>query len=168
MLLKLEKAIKDFLKDSGLKALDDVKEYRHINVNELQRWTRGTVVDAVITGGDHSAYNNEIRQSINISVLVLTEMPRGVEERHKRLYPVLQGILHLLAGENLGLDISPLVPGIFSDITFEELASVGAIAWQIDFSTDYTLETASKEEAETLIELGLTYSFGDTEILRED
>jgi hypothetical protein len=162
MLLTLENTIRDYLKNAGLA---DIKEYRHIDVSKLERWTRGTVVDVLTSGGNHSVYNNEIRQSANISVVVLTEAPRSTEERHKRLYPILQGILHLLSGEDLGLDISPLTPGAFRDVSFEELSSIGAIAWQIDFSTDYTLETASKEEAEQMIELAISYTFGGGDII---
>jgi hypothetical protein len=167
MLLILEETIKKYLIDSGLAALDDVKEFRHIDVTKLERWTRGTVVDVIVTGGSHSQYNNEIRQTVNISVVVLTEAPRSTEERHKRLYPVLQGILHLLSGEDLGLDIAPLAPGAFRDITFAELAGGGAIAWQIDFTTDYTLEVASKEDAAEMITLGVRYSDGTEEIIKE-
>ncbi|MDR2104640.1 MAG: hypothetical protein LBP51_02685 [Deferribacteraceae bacterium] len=155
------------MKGSGLPALEDVKEYRHIDISSRQRWTRGTVVDVVVTGGNHTPYNNEIRQNLNVSVVVVTEAPRSADERNKRLYPVLQGILHLLSGEDLELDIAPLIPGAFRDISFDDLTSIGAIAWQIDFTTDYTLETVSKEDAEEMIELGVSYSFGGSDTIRE-
>lgn len=167
MFLEIEAAIEAYLKQSGLPVFDKkAVSFDYINPDDQTRWRRGTVIDIITLGGDHETYNNEIRQSAQISVIVVTEAPKSVEERRKKIYPMIQAIMSLLSWKDLNLPIDPLIPGRYADITTRELSQIGMAVWQLDFTTNYTLELLPEDEAMELLEIALNYlDLGETDIV---
>lgn len=158
MFLEIESAIEAYLQQSGLEVLDPkAVTYQYINPEKPTRWTRGAVLDIITLGGDHQAYNNEIRESIQISVIIVTEAPRSMDDRRRKIYPIIQAVMSLLAWEDFDLHIAPLEPGRFMDITTRELDNIGMAVWRLDFATDYTLELLPREDALELLQITLNY-----------
>jgi hypothetical protein len=81
----------------------------------------------------------------------------GEEERRAGVYPILLGALGMLTNKKLGLDIHPLRPVSFQNITAPEDAVKGAIVFRLQFQTYFTLSVADERAATDLVSVGLSF-----------
>jgi hypothetical protein len=99
--------------------------------------------------------------SLTVIVTVLFTSSKGEEARRKGIYPIIEAILSGLACEALGLDIKPLEPLKIRNVTDEDLASEGLMAWEMEFATGYQFRRLPDAEITGLLLLGLNYYLQD-------
>lgn len=150
----IEQAAVDALKATGLSDIPAV----NIDVGipsdrNVPPWVR-----ALVTGIDFKKLTiNKYKAAIVLSVGIEVKNLKGDRERREKAYPVIRGVLLLLAGNRLGLDIDPLVPLRANDTTpYDEESSVGTLRYQIDFSTA-TQITVPEADAGDLLKLSVDY-----------
>src|SRR5574341_803642 len=81
----------------------------------------------------------------------------GLEsDRRKKIYPVLEAALGMLTLQSLGLDIHPLEPVSFQNITTPEDAAKSAIIFRMIFSTNFEVTKTDYEQTSNLLKVLLT------------
>lgn len=81
-------------------------------------------------------------------------------DRRKGLYPILEGVIQGLMGNDLGLAIKPLAPVKFNNVTDKELMAAGVTAFRLEFATTFTFKPTAEDGAE-LLRIGLDYFLQD-------
>src|SRR6185295_7597320 len=73
------------------------------------------------------------------------------------LYPFVLSTMSFLSGQDLGLNISPLVPVQFQNTTEQADMDLGRMNFMIEFSTSYYFNRLDDEAASTLLRAGIDY-----------
>jgi len=94
---------------------------------------------------------------INIYLTIKFKNLRNEKQRRHGIYPILQGILEALTLQDLGLEIEPLKPKAFGNITTDNQAVAGILVFQMAFETDYYLAKIEEESIIDLFKIGLGY-----------
>jgi len=96
-----------------------------------------------------------------IIVLVMFENFANEDKRRAGMNIILEGIVLKLAGNSLGLDIKPLTPVDWNDVTDDALAGEGLLLFELVFSTEFDLRPPENDEEEDLLTVGLSYYLQD-------
>jgi len=126
-----------------------------------QLLTANAVAVAVLEGSFTHVARYSWRQDCTVSVLVKFKNMQSEEARRKGINPLVKGIILLLAGQKLGLDIRELQPKSFRDVTNEEKYVGGVIEYLLEFTTSFTIERQDDEAVTDLITIGLNYYLQD-------
>ncbi|KQC03149.1 MAG: hypothetical protein APR55_07125 [Methanolinea sp. SDB] len=155
MMIEIESAVVERLRAGGLPIRDA----------EIQKGTAGIVTPRVlvsIEAGDFSKISQKsYRWDVTILVSAVFKNWKSEGDRRRGLYPILEGIVSLLMLQTLGLDIQPIRPLRMQNITDDAMAEAGLFAYQISFSTSFTVNRADEEEAADLLRIGLEYYLHD-------
>lgn len=88
----------------------------------------------------------------------------GPKGRRAGLYPMVLGTIGILVGQNLNIDIEPLMPaGSAQEIFHKGLKEKGLLAYKISFETSFDVDRFDDETAEKLIALGNYYYLDNRE-----
>ncbi|HRR42346.1 MAG TPA: DUF1834 family protein, partial [Syntrophales bacterium] len=88
--------------------------------------------------------------------IVFSDM-QSEAQRRKGVYPILEGIILSLIGQSLGLEIAPLRPVSFQNVTTREHGEKGLIVYELELATKFNLKAASDETVTDLCAIGLSY-----------
>ena len=114
-------------------------------------------VDVIVGGGVFEKVGQHRRLKPSVYVIVTFSNLRSVADRRKGVYPILESIVALLARNNLGLAIDPLIPKRLDNITEKEEAADAKIVFQLEFETGFVIEEITDEVATDLLRVGLNY-----------
>jgi len=156
MLTDIEEKIVEIL-DAGITgvhrvSVDEAHSARALNV---------PVVDVIVGGGAFARVAQHYKLTAQVYAIVTFQHLRSVADRRKGVYPILEAIIGLLAGNTLGLAISALVPRRLDNITEEREAQEGKIVFQLEFETSFTAAAQTEEELKDLLAIGLNYYLQD-------
>lgn len=99
------------------------------------------------------------RQAVSAVLLVTFKNIRSEEDRRKGINPIIQGMVSLLGGQDLGLGIKELTPERWKDVTDAEDEQAGEIVYTLQFGTSFLVERVDPEAATAtdLLRIGLNY-----------
>ncbi len=162
----------EILADIERKAIDRLKtkgKLPHVSAFEIKKENdlapvtpciRNVIADGKFTSKGQISY----RVDITLYVIIIFKHVSDEESRRKGIYPILAGVVSLLAGQELGLKIDELVPLSFREITNREDTDSGLIVFQVPFATHFNIEKVSDEQAADLIAIGLNYYLDPSKI----
>ncbi len=151
MILEIEQKIIAKLQSAGLH-IKDIEQSK--NIAKL----RYPAVFVSVEAGKYTPISNNTRKcEVSIILSIILKDVRSEEQRRNSLYPLVEGITALFFLENLTLDISPIVPLAFRNVTQEALAEQGYIIYEIELKTAYNLTKLTESEADELLKVGLSY-----------
>lgn len=154
MLVELENAIlaKINLEDIAAKIFD-------FKTNRATRKENVPTVFVELDGAEFTfAEDDKFFQDVSILLTVVFKILKGEEDRRAGIYPILEGITQSLQLQNLGLDIEPIQPRNFKNITDPEDAERGEIIFQMEFWTQYTVDKAAEDPPPSnLLTIGVKY-----------
>lgn len=158
MLTEIEKKTVERLKAKGLNA----------NLVEIDSGKKKTIIKTPavlchIESGKLAKVGNKIRVDVDMYLSMIFRNFMDEEERRKGIYPIIEGTIGILSFNKLGLDIGPLVPVGFNNVTNEEDIDRGLIVFYIHFRTFYYIEKIDDEEAGQLLTIGIKYYLQEPE-----
>lgn len=151
---QLEQSAVDTLVATGLSGIPNVNVGVGVpSERAVAPWVRALITDIRFRKLTTNKYKAQIVLSVGLEVANL----KGDKERREAAYPVIRGILVLLANNNLGLDIDQLVPLRASDTTpYEIETNLGTLRYQIDFQTGMQIDIPETDAAD-LLKLSVDY-----------
>lgn len=108
--------------------------------------------------------DRSINLSPTVSLYLVFKSVARPDQRRAGMYPIVLGVIGLLSGSRLDLDIEPLLPVSADEIYHEQLKKTGSIGYRLRFKTDFDCELIDTGDAVNLISLGLTYYDGPTDV----
>jgi hypothetical protein len=155
MLVAIETAILDLL---GARDL----QVRDIDIDKLKA---GIIHPAVFVSTEEGSFTKEGQKSfrcgVRIFLVVVFHNVKGEKERRQGLYPIVLGITGLLMLKTLGLDIAPIRPVRFRNVTTEAFRKMNLCAYEIELATAFSLKAEDQELADELLRIGLNYYLQD-------
>ncbi len=79
------------------------------------------------------------------------------DTRRNTVFPLLTGALNILALQDLGLTIDPLLPVSFQNITSADDVTAGLLVYQLQFKTYFYIEKMDDEAVTDLLKVALDY-----------
>lgn len=153
MIAEIELEILDWLGSAGLGIRNsDIKKGDSIQYPAVFVYTE--------TGKFSKSTMTKYRCELGVFVLIAFRDVKSEKRRRHGLYPILEGVIQGLMLNDLGLDIDPLVPKGFRNITDKEMAAGDVLAYQIDFATAFTVKPP-EETTVDLLRIGLEYYLQD-------
>lgn len=157
MITEIENAIIDRLETGGL-AVRDI---------DVRKGAKGIIYPAVFVSTEIGNYSKVTQTKFKCepTILVAVVFKHHASEKKRRhgIYPILEAVLLRLMLQTLGLEIKPLRPIRFRNITDRDLAEDGLLAYQFEFATSYVVEMVDDEVVEDLLKVGLEYYLQDPE-----
>lgn len=157
----------DILTDIEQKTIDRLVA-KGLPVGKVAAQAQGTktFVDAsanvaIVDGSFEQKGQISFRCDANLYVVLKFTSNRSEEDRRKGIYPIVLAVLSMLMLQDLGLQITPLVPVRFREITGEEDWKNGQILYMLQFKTSFALEMVDDEAAVDLLRLGLSVYLQD-------
>ena len=148
---QIEDAIVQRLKGKGL-------QVRDIDIQKgIEGIAQPAVYVAIEDGRFEQVSNYTFKQILSIFLYIVFKHLRTEKERRRGIYPILEGIAGTLTLQDLGLAIEPLKPIRFRDITDDDTANAGMIAYQMEFETSYNITRVDDETVTDLLRIGLNY-----------
>jgi hypothetical protein len=133
----------------------------------IKAGTAGIVYPAIFVSTETGDYNRitqtKYRCELTIVLVAIFKNYKSEKDRRHGVYPILQGIINLLLLQDLDLEILPIIPKNFRNVTDDTLADKGLIAYQIELNTSYIIEKTDDEEDINLLRIGLEYYLQDPE-----
>lgn len=158
MLADIEKNIIARLKAKGLQAAFGI----------TRDALGGLVTPAVYCAIEEASFKKTtqvvFKQNIKVFLTVIFDNIRAVEDRRKGIYLIIEGVIAHLMLQSVGLEIDPLMPAGFRNITSEDDMDLGRILFQIEFHSGYEIRKSQTDEeaaAPDLITIGLNYFLQD-------
>lgn len=154
ILADIERKTIERLKTSA--KLPMVKAFEVKKENDLLPTTpaiRNVIADGKFTPVGQRSY----RVDVTLYVIIIFRQVSDEESRRKGIYPIIGGVVQLLAGQELGLKIDELTPLSFREITNATDAESGLIVFQVPFATHFSIEKVSDEQAADLVQIGINY-----------
>jgi hypothetical protein len=128
---------------------------------DVQRGIEGIPQQAVYVSAEEGTFtrvtDDVLKQQVTIYVDIVFSNVQSEAQRRKGVYPIMEGVLQCLFGQQLGLAITPLIPKTFRNTTTEELKSKGLIAYSLEMSTSYHIRRVDDEAVTDLFYVGLKY-----------
>ena len=128
---------------------------------DVQRGIEGIPQQAVYVSAEEGTFtrvtDDVLKQQITIYVDIVFSNVQSEAQRRKGVYPIMEGVLQCLFGQQLGLKITPIIPKTFRNTTTEELKSKGLIAYSLEMSTSYHIRRVDDEAVTDLFYVGLQY-----------
>lgn len=157
MITEIENAIIDKLETGGLSVRDIA----------IKAGSTGIVYPAVFLSTETADYKRitqaKYRCELSIVIVVIFKNFKSEKDRRHGVYPILQSVIGLLLLQDFDLDISPTIPNSFRNVTDNDLADKGLMAYQIELRTSYVIEKIDDEELFDLLRIGLEYYLQDPE-----
>jgi len=151
MLTEIENAIIDRLETGGLSVRDI----------DIQKGAKGLIYPAIFVSTEAGDFKNlsqvKFKCSVTVSVIAVFKSHKSEKKRRHGVYPILSGVLLRLMLQDLGLNITPLFPVRFRNVTDRRLAEKALMAYQLDFRTSFELTRVDDETSVDLLEVGLKY-----------
>ncbi len=116
-----------------------------------------TVSVAIFEGTFEKVTQITWKQKLTVNVLLTFKHERGEEERRRGINPLVQGVVQYLMLRDLGLNMEPLKPVRFRDVTDEADYEERKIVYLVEFSTSFTVTKVDLEVAGDLLAVGLNY-----------
>ena len=99
---------------------------------------------------------------LRIFVVLLFHHAKDERARRRGLYPILEGVARLLMGQKLGLDITPIKPVRFRNVTSDAFRKQYLCAYELELAATVELRMeAGQEDATELLRIGLEYYLQD-------
>lgn len=156
MIAEVENKILDWLDTAGLGV-------RATDVTKGESIKKPAVFVYIEAGQLTRAAMSKIKVSLDVYVLIAFRSVRDELERRHGLYPILEGVMQGLMLADLGLDITPLIPDRFANITDVEFREKNTLLYQIKFTTSYIMARVKEEDVADLLRIGLEYYLQDPE-----
>jgi Domain of unknown function (DUF1834) len=101
-----------------------------------------------------------------IIVYVCFKQVANAKGRRFGVYPLVLGIIGILTGQDLDLEIDPIMPaGAAQEIFHETLKQKGMVGWKIPFTTSFDIDRLDNESVATaLIAEGLSYHLDSDDV----
>ena len=147
-------------------ALENDLEAAGLNVRDFDIDTikKGTAHPAVLISTEAGVYRKKTLQvyglTIEISLVVVFRSVKSEKDRRRGIYPSITGIVQRLLGKTLGLDIEPVRPKGWSNITDEDFHKLGLTVYEIELSTGFDVKKTAEID-EDLLSIGLSYYLQD-------
>lgn len=139
-----------------------------LNVREIKRQTTETrlvnpAIFVMVNSGKYSKKGQKaFRIETEIIITIIFKHLRDEKSRRDGAFPILKGIFLALALQDLDLEIQPLMPETFNDITTtQDFDVLKQTVFRMTFNTFFYLEKAEEDTADELIRLGLKYFLQD-------
>ena len=161
----IEQKIKELILATGFQREFDLPPYNPADVDsEIAFEPFGKNVPAVSVaihiGRFEKITMSKWKVKLTPSLTVLFDSKGGINEERRRagVHPILEGVLMLLSGNDLGGICKPLEPISFKEDKIELYSQAGYIAFKVLFETSVTMVGYDPEEAaEMLKEIVLSY-----------
>jgi len=131
----------------------------------IKTGTTGIIYPAVFLSTETGDYKRitqtKYRCELTLVIVVIFKNYKSEKDRRHGVYPILQGIINLLLLQDLDLEILPIIPKSFRNITDDALADKGLMAYQIELETSYVIEKTDDETTVDLLTVGLEYYLQD-------
>lgn len=144
--------------------LTEVKaSFSSIRAGAIQKGQAGLyaapTVSVAIFEGNLKPEGRGWRQSVSVVLLVTFKNIRSEEDRRKGINPIVQGMISLLSGRDMGLAIRELTPERWKDVTDAQDEQAGEIVYTLQFGTSFLISRADPEAgtAPDLLSVGLNY-----------
>lgn len=105
--------------------------------------------------------NTRYKQRVKIYLDVIFKHLGEEKERRRGIYTILQASILTLLAQDLGLDIHPIEPKSWRNVTTTEYSSKGLLAFTIELATSFTITVLNDEQLTDLMEVGLSYYLQD-------
>lgn len=105
--------------------------------------------------------------ALTVYLVVAFRHSQGETARRRGIYPIIEGLVSLLYGQRLGLDIDPLKPVRFGNITDKDMEDKSVVAYQIEFATGFDV-SIKPEDGPELLRVGLSYLTAEGREMAED
>ena len=156
MIAEIENKILDWLDHAGLGV-------RATDVTKGESIKKPAAFVYVEAGQLPWAAMSKIKVSLDVYVLIAFRSVRDELERRHGLYPILEGVMQGLMLADLDLDITPLIPDRFLNITDNEFREKNTLVYQIKFTTSYIMAPVEEDDITDLLRIGLEYYLQDPE-----
>jgi hypothetical protein len=97
------------------------------------------------------------RANAIVSVHMVVKSLKSEKDRRHSIHSLIAGCIGYLSCKKFGLEISPLKPRNYTEITNDDMRSTGFIEYRIDFSTSYVSKPVSNAEAMNFLSVGMEY-----------
>ena len=97
------------------------------------------------------------RNECTVSILLKFKNMQSEEARRRGINPLVIAATQLLIGQRLDLEISPLVPITFRDVTTDEKYDAGVIEYLLTFTTWFDIRQLDEEDLGELVTLAIDY-----------
>lgn len=133
--------------------------------DDPKKWAKYPVAMVRVEKGEvYRQTMNKLRLKVRLVVWLGFKDWKSDAARREGLWPIVEGVFGWLAGSDLDLAIDNLVPLGFANVTDDEVAAIGIIAYQAEFTTAFNLaELPAEEQAADLIRIGLSYYLQEPE-----
>ena len=167
MLVEIENAVIKRLEDNGLDVQElDLKGTGDGSEAEAVKRCKLPAVFVALAGGRFEK-KSDFLSRMEARILVAVAFKHAVSGRKRRhgAYVSLEAIAGLLANQKLGLDIDPITPGRWYDITDRALAQAGIALYQVEMNTFFDFETVETIALHDLLLIHVDYDLaaGDGE-----
>ncbi len=114
---------------------------------------------AAYTTGYKMVAKDLFHRNVAVQVFLVNKSLRGHQDRRRGTHPIVEACEQLLSGQQLGLDIDPLIPVRCPDVTDAELTSSRKVAFRLDLRTGCEVEKMDDSEAVDLLRIGATFLY---------
>lgn len=153
MLADIELKILEYLDAAGLGIRNtDIKKGKSIEYPAVFVFTE--------TGKFTRLTMGKYKCELGVFVLIAFRNVKSEKKRRHGLYPILEGVIQGLMLNKLNLDIDPLAPQSFRNITDKDMQKSDVLAYQLEFSTAFTMKPP-EEKTTDLLRIGLEYYLQD-------
>jgi len=163
MLAEIENAI-----IARLKAVAPTVRYADIPRNGVNIVAGPSYSLSVVAGEATAPAMNAMKQRVDIVLWVRVSNLRDDASRRKGAYPIIEALAQHLFLEKLGLDISAIAYGGFTDISEQEEWQAGVGVFRMTFSTSYTVKKTDDAAAADLLTMGLNVLYGGKTVLTNE
>ncbi|MFA5161151.1 MAG: hypothetical protein WC421_02805 [Elusimicrobiales bacterium] len=123
---------------------------------------------AIMKGAATAPAMNACKQHVDIALWVRVSNLQNDAARRKGAYPVIEALAQCLFLEKLGLDITAIAYGGFTDDSAPEELQGCVGVFRLDFSTSYTVRKTGDAESEQLLVAGLNVLYGGKTVITGD
>lgn len=167
-LTEVESSIRDLVNATGFDKFDENNPSAKYAVGDVKgevrfepdgKWVPAISI-AIHAGTFERVTINKWNGNIVPSLLVLFANKGIAEEEERRagVHPILEGLIALLSGNDLGGVCEPLSPKSFKEEEIEKYNQAGWIAFRVLFETEVTVTGIDPDEAvEDLLKLVISY-----------
>lgn len=157
MIVEIENKIIERLEAGGLSVRDI----------SIKSGSAGIIYPAVFLTTESGDYKRitqvKYRCELTLVIVVIFKHYKSEKDRRHGVYPILQGVINLLLFQDFDLEILPIRPVRFRNVTDDDLADKGLLAYQIELETSYVINKTDDETVVDLLKVGLEYYLQDPE-----
>jgi hypothetical protein len=118
----------------------------------------GPTVEVAILGRSFSRVTAEaFRQEATVSVLIGVTNQKGEAPRRESVNALIEGIIGLLLLETFELEIRPLTPKSFREVSDDDDVREGKILYLLEFVTSFVVVKPNAEMLTDLLSVGVNY-----------